>query len=305
MHRTKAFTLIELLVVISIIALLIGILLPALGAARNTARDVQCMSNARQIGIAVYTYATDHDGFYTEYRSPFDAAADPQNVEYWTGRLVRMNYLGGTEIFVCPRMDFGIEEVLSAKADQKGPDGTGSAAWYHTHYGMNTSNLGTLQRRSTEPGNGGQSFWLDPQTRIARTERVDSLLRPSSTYYIMDSARYDPGGGGGFGGNPGSRSGGNIEPAGGQNFVWDFLNTNSLGHPDARHGNKAVNIVYADGHAEPKPIIGLDQIRGTQALVTMYNEDNLTDARRDDPNNWTYNGKPMGGDYGSFFGSGN
>lgn len=60
LHQIRGFTLIELLVVISIIALLISILMPALRHAREVAQRARCLSSERQFGIAVASYAGDH-----------------------------------------------------------------------------------------------------------------------------------------------------------------------------------------------------------------------------------------------------
>ena len=62
----RGFTLIELLVVIAIIALLVGILLPTLGAARTSGRDLVCVTNVRSMCQTMMNYSLVHgDGWYT------------------------------------------------------------------------------------------------------------------------------------------------------------------------------------------------------------------------------------------------
>ncbi len=77
-HR-KGFTLIELLVVISIIALLVGILLPALGAARKSAQNMLCLSNERQIGLALLTYSNENKDILPPTYTPGHPPAQADN----------------------------------------------------------------------------------------------------------------------------------------------------------------------------------------------------------------------------------
>src|SRR5918999_1004178 len=62
--RRAAFTLVELLVVIGVIGVLVGILLPALAAARRSAYSVKCLNNLRQIATGATIHANRHKGYY-------------------------------------------------------------------------------------------------------------------------------------------------------------------------------------------------------------------------------------------------
>lgn len=94
MRDVKAFTLIELLVVISIIALLIAILLPALAQARYAAQMTQCISHQHQLSVGTNAHAADNKGALTRFDGPDDVPG--WNAGWWQwGNIPRtLNWLG-------------------------------------------------------------------------------------------------------------------------------------------------------------------------------------------------------------------
>ncbi|QDU70488.1 prepilin-type N-terminal cleavage/methylation domain-containing protein [Mucisphaera calidilacus] len=190
------FTLIELLVVISIIALLIGILLPALGAARASARNVGCLSGMRQLGIALFSYATDHDDYfvYAQYRqngsSPWENwSTILQQLDYATGPFLENadDLPDPDSVYFCPDAD---------------PDRYASSGWPATDH-FDTWNE---QAWRLDTGGGFRDVWYGINAGPAgntdsypfifvdngdnpdqnKPSRMSIVSRPSSTVAIFD-----------------------------------------------------------------------------------------------------------------------
>lgn len=98
-RASRAFTLIELLAVIAIIAVLAALLLPVLGKAKETGRAAACISNLRQLGIALSAYSLDSKGHLPDFREWLRLASGSSE-DLTTGRLYP--YLKSKPVYLCP-----------------------------------------------------------------------------------------------------------------------------------------------------------------------------------------------------------
>ncbi len=183
--RARAFTLIELLIVIAIIAVLIGILLPAIAGGKAQGKMVQCMSNERQLGFAQQAYADEFDEFILREAGGYACRQDDRHSMPWA--LGYRPYMDGSRSWDVIRNDWF--EDAPYYRDPARPDLDGHQIHYvNNGMGFIRNQSGNVVYRSYKPMHKRYAiqfpsdvYYLTGYTEDPNNGNYNIVYRPNAT----------------------------------------------------------------------------------------------------------------------------
>ena len=148
MKKRQGFTLIELLVVIAIIAILAGMLLPALARAREEARRIRCRNNLNQLAKGMATYLNEHgdNRFFPCPLGRMDDGADDYNGAEWLASLYWTGVIPDPGVYICPSSPDTNEDGIDIGTRlQAATFGTQTISYAGMHYSSDRTTSGAIR----------------------------------------------------------------------------------------------------------------------------------------------------------------
>ena len=239
------FTLVELLVVIAILGILMSLVLSSVGSAKRKAKDINCVSNLKQYGIALQDFLSTSHEYPLEFNFEYSKGQFSNHKTTWIDTIYEAGLGENLKATICPR----------AERPSDFPEGR-----HFTSYGYNSE--GIVAR--PEDFSIGLGRVVDPESR-ARPVRESEVSNPSNMIVFADGVR----------GRGENLSDGQVQIG----MDWRLNGDKSTFRRTLQRHDKKLNFVFGDGHVESRDVLRAFDDRNRQSR-SSWSRDGLPHLER-------------------------